>query len=385
MRGNTGTVKILHIIDHLGLGGAQNLLVDLVCHLDRDKYDPIVCAVRESGGTGAVQDLRGAGVKTICMGRQRWDVRKLPWLIQLIRRERPHIVHTHLTAASVLGRLSAAMCGTPVVIQHDHSGANHWKSSPFLFALFWPIDRALNRFTDHTIACSQWVSRFDKRVRGIPGDKLTVVHNYVDLQRFDPALYDASEPRRTLGPPEQTVVGTVGRLSKVKGIEYALKAAKLVVSEGWDIRLVVVGDGPLRAELESHADELGIRDRVLFTGYRQDVPLLMKAFDIFVLPSVSEPFGMVVAEAMAMGKPVVASDVGGVSEMVVDGRNGLLVAPGDSTALAEAMRQLLNDEELVNELGSNGRRTVEEQFDLDTMVRRTENVYSTLLAGGDLR
>lgn len=374
-------VKVLHIIDHLGLGGAQNFLVDLVSHLDQSDYVPEVCVLRRNAGdTYLLERLSCAGIKTIYLRGGRWHLLKVYQMIDLIKTENPAIVHTHLTAASFIGRFSAILNKTPIIIQHDHSANEYKRSHPLLYYFSLPIDRLFNPFTSMTITCSHWVEQFVHQVRKIQDEKITVIHNYVDLDRFDPTAYAMAESREALGLNlECSVIGTVSRLSEFKGIEYLLQAVSILLCDRMDVNLVIVGDGPKRNDLMKYAIELDIDKRVIFTGYRQDIPSLIKAFDVFVLPSLFETFGMSILEAMAMKKNIIATDVGGISELVIDGWNGLLVAPKDALSMAQSVRQLIDSRELAQKLSINARKTAEGEFSLINMVSSVERVYQDLL------
>jgi len=215
---------------------------------------------------------------------------------------------------------------------------------------------------------------------GIRRDKIALVPNSISLAKFDPSRIDRERIRKELGVVgNDLLVGTIGKLNKGKGVYELLEAAAAIASEGRPIKLIFVGDGPEKEGLVNGAEKLGIRDRAIFTGIRRDVERLYAAMDVFVLPSTcDEAFGMVIIEAMAMGKPVIGTEVGGIPELISDGKNGLLVPPGDAKALSAAIRKYLTDRDFSARIAACGRLTVESQFSDSTLGDRFEEVLEKL-------
>ncbi len=215
---------------------------------------------------------------------------------------------------------------------------------------------------------------------GIKDDKIAVVPNSISLARFNPSLIDREQIRRELGVAgSDLLVGTIGKLHEGKGVYELLDAAVAIAAEGWPIKVIFVGDGPEKEGLEKRAEKRGMRGRAIFTGVRRDVERLYAAMDVFVLPSTcSEAFGMVIIEAMAMGKPVIGTEVGGIPELISDGRNGLLIPPGNAKALAAAIRKCMADRDLAARIAAGGRLTVESQFSEDALGERFEEVLERL-------
>lgn len=217
-------------------------------------------------------------------------------------------------------------------------------------------------------------------VSGIKREKIHMVHNAVSLDRFNPSRIDRKAVRRELGVSEKdSLVGTVGKLHKGKGVYELLGAVAAIAKENAAVRLVFAGDGEEREKLEEEAERLGIRDMVIFTGLVKDVERIYAAMDIFVLPSnCSEAFGMVIIEAMAMGKPVIGTIVGGIPELITDGKNGIIVPPGDKKALAAAIREYLRDSDLSSRMAAAGRQAAESDFSDEGLGKRFEEVLETL-------
>jgi glycosyltransferase involved in cell wall biosynthesis len=237
----------------------------------------------------------------------------------------------------------------------------------------------INSHVDAVIAVSGAVKQA-LIASGIREDKMTLIHNGVALTKFDPYSIDREAIRKELGiTADELLIGTIGKLNRGKGVYELLRAVGLTArGNGW-IKLVFVGDGEAREGLETEAEELGIREKVIFTGTRKDVERIYAAMDVFVLPSTcEEAFGMVLIEAMAMGKPVIGTMVGGIPELISDGINGILIPPGDENALAEAILKYLTDRDFAARVAASGRQTVESQFTDMTLGDRFEKVFKRL-------
>jgi glycosyltransferase involved in cell wall biosynthesis len=236
----------------------------------------------------------------------------------------------------------------------------------------------INHHVDRVVAVSGAVKKALLQ-SGIAEEKIEVIHNGVSLDRFDPSRIDRMEVRRELEIGEEdSVIGTVGKLHRGKGV-YELLRAGAALAEGRPIRLLFVGDGPEREGIRQEAERLGIRERVIVTGIRQDVERLYAAMDVFALPSTcDEAFGMVIIEAMAMARPVVATMVGGIPELISPWENGLLVPPGDVPALREAITAYLDDRSLAEKTALRGRRTAEASFSEEALGARFEKLLASL-------
>jgi len=212
---------------------------------------------------------------------------------------------------------------------------------------------------------------------GVKPDKITVIYNGLDASQLTPGL-SPDQVRADLGIlPGQRVVATVGRLHRVKGHLFLLQAAQKIASQRKDAVFLLVGEGPERQVIEKAIDELSLRDRVIMTGFYRNISELYPVMEIMCLPSLMEGMGLVLLEAMHFGVPVIATQVGGIPEVIVDGESGLLVEPGNSESLAAAIGRLLDDPELQRRLITGGKRRAEE-FTVENMVRRTEQIYTTL-------
>lgn len=215
---------------------------------------------------------------------------------------------------------------------------------------------------------------------GIRADKITLIHNGIQLEKFDPSHIDREEIRKELGiAAGEFLIGTIGKLNRGKGVYVLLRAVGMIAAENSSVKVVFVGDGEEREGLGKEAQRLGIGDRVIFAGVRKDVERMYAAMDIFVLPSTCiEAFGMVLIEAMAMGKAVIGTEIGGIPELISDGKNGLLVPPGDAKALAAAIGKYLTDRDFSARISAAGRQTVESEFSDKTLGDRFEELFRAL-------
>lgn len=265
-------------------------------------------------------------------------------LAKLIRTRNIDVIHTHLSTASLLGAFAARLARVRSVA-HVH-GMNH---------------AACFRYSGSVIAVSEAVKRF-LCDQGLPETRVHVVHNGVDLERFAPIPVNEAKKRQGW-EEDQFVFGVFGRLSDEKGQSTAVEALFLLRQQGANSRLLIVGAGRDRDDLEKSAKALGVAESVTFAGFVQDVAPLMQSCDAVVVPSFREGFGLAAVEAMALERPVVASDVGGLPEIVMPGETGMLFSPGDPSALAQALSNLAADARQTAAMGIRGRALVEERFD----------------------
>jgi len=302
-------------------------------------------------------------------------------LYRLIRRLGPDIVHTQTSKAGVIGRLAARLAGVPVIVHTAHAFPFHpYLPAPLRWA-YIAIERWAGWLADLIMVDTESVRADGLRHRIVknPG-KLVTVPMGIDLKKFSPSPQGSDNLRKTLGfQAGDLVVGTVARLVPGKGLECFLRIAARIRGARSDVRFLIVGDGPLRRDLERLAETLGLRAAVVFTGHRTDVPDLMQAMDLFVLPTLREGFGVVFAEAMAMGKAAVGSRIGPVEEVVEDGVTGYLVPPDDPEGFAERALELLNDGPKRRAFGEAGRRRVEKLFTEERMCETIERQYRRLL------
>ena len=362
-------LNVLQLIPTLDRSGAEKQMVLLACGLPRDRFRVEVAALTRLGPLDA--DLRAAGVPVTRIGkRHKVDPLAYVRLVRFLERRRFDVVQTWIFAANTYGRLAARRAKVPVVVTAEMA-VDLWKGT-----LELAIDRRLAGWTDRVVGNSRAVVAFYRRV-GVPEERLACIPSGIADE--EPPPVDPAAVRLELGlPAAAPLVLFAGRLAAQKGVDDLLEALDLLQHVRPDLRTVIVGDGPLRARLEATARAFRLDAAVRFLGHRDDVPRLLAAADLLVLPSYYEGLPNVVLEAMRFRKPVVATAAPGTTEVVDDGRTGLLVPLRTPTALAEAIRTVVADPDLARRLGDAGRARVEAEFRAETMVARFAALYEEL-------
>lgn len=363
---------IAHVVNSLGTGGLENGVVNLVNHAGLEFRHAVICMTTE----GAFRQRVKPTVEIFALHKNPGrDVRAFIRLVMLLRRLRPAIVHSRNWAT--FDAIPAAWTArVPVVVHGEHgrdisdpAGENRRRNR---------LRRAFSPLVDRYVAVSADLSLWLTEKVSIPAHKVATIPNGVDSARFGGV--GRSDARRRLGiPADHVVVGTVGRLDPVKDQASLVKAFAALRPARPGALLVIAGDGPCRAELTHLISGLGLENHVLLLGERQDIPELMAAMDLFVLPSIAEGMSNTVLEAMATGLPVVATRIGGNPELVEDGLTGRLVPPLDIAGLAAAIDGYLDDAHLRALHGKASRHRAVERFDLAVMARAYGNLYDTVL------
>ena len=371
-------IKILHIITRFKDGSGGNTLVTLL-GADRARYEPWVAGSR---GGPLWERAANSGVKTVQLGRLREtiapldDVVVLFQLVRLIRRERFTIVHTHSSKAGFLGRLAAWLCRTPVIVHTIHGFAWHDFMSHRRRSTYIALERLARPMTHAFFAVSPQVAREAVEVGMARSTSVFVVPSAVALDEIP----EDSDPlmRAALGiPADVPVVGTVGRLDFQKApLDFIRMAASITTSHP-ETRFVWVGQGELLEEAQAEARRLGVE--IIFTGFRDDAARIASSFDVFVISSLYEGLGRALSEAMASGRPVVATAVNGVVDVVEPGATGLLAPPADPDALASKVVWLLDNPDAARQMGEAGRKRARSLFDPAVMCGLIERAYARLL------
>lgn len=297
-------------------------------------------------------------------------------LTRLMRRERYRLVHVHGSEAGILGRWAARAAGVPSIVVELHGYANRDPDSILERTVYRWLERALDPMTAAYVAVSEHVRRQWSARRVCAPERIEVIHHALDLAAFP----DRDPDRRVdLGLGPGPIVGTACLLEQRKGLIDWVEAMPEVRRQVPAVRFAIVGEGPLRPWMEQRAKQLGVAESVRFLGWRDDVPALMRSFDLFVLPSRRESFGLVFLEAMASGCPLVGTRVDGIPEVVEDGRTGALVPAGDPAALARAVVELLTDRVKAARFARSGRQRVEQAFGMQRMADAYNALYARVL------
>ena len=362
---------MLTLIDRISsAGGAERIAATVTSRLDPESFERTICATRVAKSPAA-DDVRAAGVRVMTLGRgHRLAVWEWWPLLSLLRRERIDVVHTHQFGSNLWGSVIARLARVPVVIAHEHT----WSFEGQPLRRF--LDRAvIARAADVILA----VSREDRRrmieVEHIPPGVVRLLANGIET----PPPPSGRDVRAELGiPRDAPVIGSVSVLRPQKRLQVLIEAAGLLLPEFPSLRVLIAGSGPEEERLRTAIRERGLEDTVSLLGLRHDVPDLLSAMDLAICCSDFEGSPLSVMEYMAAGRPVVATRVGGVPDLVQDGVNGLLVQRRDPAALARATAELLRDRELREAMGRRGLDRQRREFSIEGMVRRVEELYQEL-------
>ncbi len=389
-------VHVVHVITRFDKGGSAENTFLTVRDLDKERYQ--VTLIHGSSCESQMgQAEQSAAQKNLSEARLRGvNIMALPTLVRNIHLIKdlqafyslvrifgqlgPDIVHTHTSKAGLLGRWAAWLARVPYIVHTPHGHVFWGYFSNKVSKLFIILERMTALITNHLIMLTLQEKKDHLHVHIAPENKLTVIHSGVDFRSFKEQTQDRETMRQRLDiEADVFVIGSVGRLTPVKGHRYLLEALASLSPRTRNIITILLGEGELRNDLEELALRLNIQDRVRFLGWRDDVAPVISTFDVFAFPSLNEGMGKALVEAMYMGKPVVASDVGGISNLVVSEENGILVPPGNAESLAKSIELLYQNEGLRRAMGDNG-KLKSECYSSSLMIRKIEALYSELKA-----
>ncbi len=366
-------MKILYIITSTNAGGTEKALLELIRRIDRDEYEVYVCSLKRPGvfakrieeaadGFYSLGLAEAGGIKAV--------LTFLPALVRLIRlsrRVRPMIIHSFLFRANILGRFAARVAGVPIVISSIRviESDKHYKHI---------IDRLTSSMVNRYMAVSEAARKFTiKHVRVCP-DKIVTVYNGIDCS----AVLQGNSNGFTINKALINIA-LIGRFDRQKGHVTLIKAVKTISARHPDIRVYFFGEGPDEIRIKTIVKQERLSEYIIFVGVTEEISRCIAQMDIIVLPSLWEGLPNVLLEAMAEARPVVASRIEGIDEVVLDGKTGILFKPGDARALAQALLRLIEDRQLAEEMGMAGKKRVLEQFPLEKTVKETEAVYRSLI------
>jgi glycosyltransferase involved in cell wall biosynthesis len=367
-------IRVAYVVDHLRVGGAQRHLLEVARGLDPARYAlEMWTATTDPGDLGPVFERIGVPVRSFGIDATMLSPRTIAAALRASRdmkRRGVQVVHGYLFEGNFLAALVGRLGRFPVTLVSKRSLDRYAR-----------LDRRLaawlsNALADRVLVNADAVRAVVERHEWCSPERITSIPNGVALPAASDAPAAAGEDPRGCGP----LVGMVGRLSWKKGYEFAIEAASIVQARIPGVRFDIVGDGPLRGELEALAANRGLSGTLRFLGQRRDVPELMRRFDCFVLSSIIEGMPNALLEAMALGRPVVTTSAGGSAEVVVDGESGLVVPPKDPRALAAAVVRVLGDREFAARLAAAGERRVRDHFSLEAMLCALDALYRSQLA-----
>lgn len=366
-------ITVLQLVTELNVGGAERVVASLSTQLSKRGYNVMVACLFDAGKVA--DEMIAAGVPVVNLGmRGKSDFRVLYRLFRLLRNEGIHILHSHLFHADLLASILGRIANIPIIIATRHSADIYGKRREW-------VNSWARCLCDAVVAVSREVRDAELQWSRIRPSQVVVIPNGVEIQAY--TGIDQTKVATLLDelniPPNVPVLGTIASFKEYKGHTYLIDATVRILEEFPDLKVLLVGDGPLRTQLEKEVEALSLTHSIIFTGIRHDVREVLSFLDLFVLPSSSEGLPMAILEAMAAGRPVVATRVGGVPEAVVDGVTGFLVPPRDPAALAEAIACLLRDHDLRRVMAQAARERVAQYFSVERMVEQTQNLYEQLL------
>lgn len=367
--------KVLHLITSLELGGAQSGLLLGLPRFENDEYEHILCSITDR--MNMAEEFENVGVKTMSLQLHNKTDFMVVWrLRKLLKEVKPDVLHTYLLHGNLLGRVVGSLTGLPVIISSERTigQARRW-------------GRILTRLTNPLAQAVEVNSSAGKlsviKDLGVPESKVRIIRSGFDLNSITCQNVETNI-RNELGLNEDTrVILMAGRLRPVKGIDYGIRAFTKLVEDVPNAHLIIAGDGEERENLEGLARSLSVHEKSTFLGVRSDLPGLLRESDAFLLPSLNEGFPRVAVEALAIGCPVVATNVGGTPEIVIDGQTGILVESKNSGQMADGLSNLLNDRALTRGLVESGKKLAGE-FAIERYVDSLNGLYTDLLDSRDL-
>jgi len=378
-------IKVLHIITRLDPGGSSTNTIETMARLNPGRFDPFLISGRTKDADGSIDALlKSKAIKyaffpDLQREIQPWkDIKAFIQLYRFIKKGHFDIVHTHSSKAGVLGRWAAKCAGVPIIIHTPHGHVFYGYFSKVLTSFFIWVERFTARITDKIITLTNRGKKEHIDFKIGPAEKFVRIYSGIDVnpKRNHPELKIHLKKQWVLGDG-YFIFGSVGRLDPIKGTTYLIDAMARVIKAHPRTQLLLVGDGSEKEKLQRKCAALGLQAVVKFTGFQKDPTPFIEIMDVFVLASLNEGMGRVILEAMTYGKPVIATGVGGIPELVEDGKNGFLVPPQNAEALSDAMIKLIGHRKLLEEMAIQAKIKVGAQFDLDKMVKDIESVYGT--------
>ena len=368
-------IRVCLAIPRLAIGGAEVEVLNLIKHLDKSRFDVSLLCV-SPGLAWMEQEARGH-LETLEIAGFRWRYFPVSFakMVAWLRRGRFDVIHCHMPIADVVCRIAGWLARIPVIVTTEHG---KFLGKPWYHLL---LERALNPITDMRICVSQDILEIRHRREGTPLAKLVRIPNAVETERFRAPTRDRASVMAEFGwNPDDQLVISVGRLEPEKNYPALVEAIGKIGQTFPGVRCLIAGDGTRRRDLVTQVESLHLGDRVVLPGSRKDIPDLVGAADVFVLPSLKEGLPLALLEAMASGRAVVVTSVGGMAEVIRDGENGLVVPPGSPNRLAEAISRLLAERDLRTRFGGAAAKQAEAEFGMTKVADQIAGLYTVLYA-----
>ena len=368
-------INLLWLVDHLGysgfIHGAGKYYLNTLPFMDSTSFNTFLYVLRSRDNL--TRQFEDKGINIHHLGRSKLDPFTLLDIIKVVKKENIQLIHCHGYGSANFGRLVKLFTNVRVVIHaHDDDRNYPWHQNI--------SDLLLKNFNDKAIAVSEGVKESSIKKRRIPSERISVMHNGIPLEEFKTfTLDEISKEKKNMGINfNAKVIGTIAKLREEKGTEFFIKSAPNIIKEFPDTVFLIVGDGPLRTKLEELSKSLSIDEKVIFAGFRENIPIILSLIDIVVIPSLTEGSPLALLEAMAMSKPIVATNVGGMQEILKDNENGLFVPPQDPGALSDKISFLLKNEDEAKSLGARAKED-SSKYDIRLHVKKLDGIYKELL------
>ena len=371
--------RILYVIDGIEFGGGERVFAQIINGLPEDRYEAFLTTSPNDAFQKAIT-VKNCSFFPIDFSN-RYNAANLLKLIRIIKDHRIDIVHGQGARAEFYARLAVGLSGRKKYVSTVAMPVEGYDVGPWKRRLYGVFDHFSERFVDRFLVVSSVLAQAMIQGHGIPQEKVVKIYNGIETDHYKP--HNQEEGRRRIRREysvndSEILIGSLGRLVWQKGFEYFIHAIPILMRDIPEAKFFMVGEGPLRQELEGQAKSLGIQDRLVFTGHRSDIRDIIAAMDVVVIPSLLEGFPMITLEAMAMEKPIVTTSIDGITEQITNGKEGLLIAPKNPPALAQAVKRLVDDPGYARLLGINAREKVVRNFSVHKMITETIKVYETL-------
>jgi glycosyltransferase involved in cell wall biosynthesis len=374
--------NILYVIENIEFGGGERVFSQIIRGLDKERFGVFVAS--NPGGIFE-KKLTEVGIKINPVRMtNRYNLGIISRLKKIMKTKDVRIVHSQGGRADFFARIAARISNVPIIISSMAMLVEGYDVSTLRKSLYVLIDRWTERWVNKFIVLSEAMRRSLIERHKIPPENIVKIYNGIEIEEYNPDLKELKnkklEVRRELGlKNDVSVIGAIGRLVWQKGFEYLIRAAPEVLKKCPEARFLIVGEGPLKNKLILTSEKLNVADRIIFTGLRSDIKEILASIDVLAMPSLLEGLPMVLLEAMAMAKPIVATRIDGITEVLENNKTGLLVPAKNSNALAEALVGILDDKAKANFFGQNAREAAKEKFSVKKMVEQIELAYEKLL------